>query len=171
MANKSKRRRSTRNAVSRHGLGARVFVRFGRCSWSSRILGIALTMIGCRTLRARRCVKSDRGLSSGQLDGCDGCVRLRGQHSRRPCISSTRSCRAAGRSQPGAAFGPKHQSRVTSGRADAPGHRRYPGFVGGWALSQLWLFWVAPIIGAALAGGAYPLLAGKAPAEQDAARA
>jgi aquaporin Z len=25
-------------------------------------------------------------------------------------------------------------------------------FVGGWALSQLWLFWVAPIIGAALAG-------------------
>jgi aquaporin Z len=25
--------------------------------------------------------------------------------------------------------------------------------VGGWALSQLWLFWVAPILGAALAGG------------------
>ncbi len=25
--------------------------------------------------------------------------------------------------------------------------------VGGWALSQLWLFWVAPIIGAAMAGG------------------
>ena len=25
-------------------------------------------------------------------------------------------------------------------------------FVGGWALSQLWLFWVAPIIGAAVAG-------------------
>lgn len=44
-------------------------------------------------------------------------------------------------------------------------------FVGGWALSQLWLFWVAPIIGAALAGVVYPLLAGKAPAEQDAARA
>ena len=28
-------------------------------------------------------------------------------------------------------------------------------FVGGWALAQLWLFWVAPIIGAALAGIAY----------------
>jgi aquaporin Z len=28
-------------------------------------------------------------------------------------------------------------------------------FVGGWALSQLWLFWVAPIVGAALAGGVY----------------
>ena len=28
-------------------------------------------------------------------------------------------------------------------------------FVGGWALSQLWLFWVAPIVGAALAGFAY----------------
>ncbi len=28
-------------------------------------------------------------------------------------------------------------------------------FVGGWALAQLWLFWVAPIAGAALAGAAY----------------
>jgi aquaporin Z len=28
-------------------------------------------------------------------------------------------------------------------------------FVGGWALAQLWMFWVAPIIGAALAGIAY----------------
>lgn len=28
-------------------------------------------------------------------------------------------------------------------------------FVGGWALAQLWLFWVAPIIGAWLAGKAY----------------
>jgi aquaporin Z len=34
-------------------------------------------------------------------------------------------------------------------------------FVGGWALSQLWLFWVAPIIGAVLAGFIYPLVAGK----------
>ncbi|MCA9101632.1 MAG: aquaporin Z [Pirellulales bacterium] len=29
--------------------------------------------------------------------------------------------------------------------------------VGGWALSQLWLFWVAPMIGAALAGIVYSL--------------
>src|ERR1700740_1545349 len=28
-------------------------------------------------------------------------------------------------------------------------------FVGGWAIEQLWLFWVAPIVGAALAGLAY----------------
>jgi aquaporin Z len=28
-------------------------------------------------------------------------------------------------------------------------------FVGGWALSQLWLFWVAPIVGALLAGALY----------------
>jgi aquaporin Z len=28
-------------------------------------------------------------------------------------------------------------------------------FVGGWAISQLWLFWVAPILGAALAGVTY----------------
>ena len=34
-------------------------------------------------------------------------------------------------------------------------------FVGGWALAQLWLFWVAPIIGAVLAGVVYPLIAGK----------
>ena len=34
-------------------------------------------------------------------------------------------------------------------------------FVGGWALSQLWLFWVAPIIGAALAGFVYNIVAGK----------
>jgi aquaporin Z len=32
-------------------------------------------------------------------------------------------------------------------------------FVGGWALAQLWLFWVAPIFGAYLAGKAYKWLA------------
>jgi aquaporin Z len=32
-------------------------------------------------------------------------------------------------------------------------------FVGGWALAQLWLFWVAPIIGACLAGFTYSWLA------------
>jgi aquaporin Z len=31
-------------------------------------------------------------------------------------------------------------------------------FVGGAALSQLWLFWVAPILGAAIAGIVYPLI-------------
>jgi aquaporin Z len=31
-------------------------------------------------------------------------------------------------------------------------------FVGGWALSQLWLFWVAPIIGAVLAGFVYKII-------------
>jgi aquaporin Z len=30
-------------------------------------------------------------------------------------------------------------------------------FVGGWAIQQLWLFWLAPIVGAALAGLAYAL--------------
>ncbi len=34
-------------------------------------------------------------------------------------------------------------------------------FVGGWALQQLWLFWLAPILGAAIAGIVYPLMAGK----------
>ena len=33
--------------------------------------------------------------------------------------------------------------------------------VGGWAVDQLWLFWVAPIIGAAVAGAAYRGVASK----------
>jgi aquaporin Z len=33
-------------------------------------------------------------------------------------------------------------------------------FVGGWALEQLWLFWVAPLVGAVLGGILYPLIAG-----------
>lgn len=31
-------------------------------------------------------------------------------------------------------------------------------FVGGWAFQQLWLFWVAPLLGAAVAGFAFPRL-------------
>jgi len=31
-------------------------------------------------------------------------------------------------------------------------------FAGGWALGQLWMFWVAPIIGGALGGGIYRAL-------------
>lgn len=34
-------------------------------------------------------------------------------------------------------------------------------FVGGWALAQLWLFWIAPIIGAVPAGFVYKAMAGK----------
>jgi aquaporin Z len=34
-------------------------------------------------------------------------------------------------------------------------------FVGGWAVQQLWLFWLAPIVGAMLAGIVYPALAGE----------
>jgi aquaporin Z len=32
-------------------------------------------------------------------------------------------------------------------------------FAGGWALAQLWMFWIAPIVGAALAGLVYPVVA------------
>jgi aquaporin Z len=35
-------------------------------------------------------------------------------------------------------------------------------FVGGWALEQLWLFWVAPLLGAAIAGLVYPRVFAKA---------
>ncbi len=33
-------------------------------------------------------------------------------------------------------------------------------FAGGWAISQLWMFWIAPILGALLAGFVYSWLAG-----------
>ncbi len=35
-------------------------------------------------------------------------------------------------------------------------------FVGGWAINQLWLFWVGPLIGAILAGFIYPIFFGEA---------
>lgn len=34
-------------------------------------------------------------------------------------------------------------------------------FVGGWALTQLWLFWFAPLVGAWLAGQAYRVVSGE----------
>ncbi|SRR5208282_1071424 len=34
-------------------------------------------------------------------------------------------------------------------------------FVGGWAIAQLWLFWVAPIVGAAVAGVVYSTVFGE----------
>jgi len=47
---------------------------------------------------------------------------------------------------------PVTNTSVNPARSTAPAI-----FVGGWATDQLWLFWVAPIVGAALAGFAYRL--------------
>lgn len=49
---------------------------------------------------------------------------------------------------------PVTNTSVNPARSTAPAL-----FVGGWALAQLWLFWVAPILGAALAGAAHRWLA------------
>jgi aquaporin Z len=43
-----------------------------------------------------------------------------------------------------------------------PARSTGPALFGGWAISQLWLFWVAPLIGAVLAGLIYPALSGEA---------
>jgi aquaporin Z len=45
---------------------------------------------------------------------------------------------------------PVTNTSVNPARSTAPAI-----FVGGWALGQLWLFWVAPIVGAALGGAIY----------------
>ena len=54
---------------------------------------------------------------------------------------------------------PVTNTSVNPARSTAPAL-----FVGGWALSQLWLFWVAPIVGGALAGAVYRWVGGDEPA-------
>ena len=55
---------------------------------------------------------------------------------------------------------PVTNTSVNPARSTAPAL-----FVGGWALQQLWLFWVAPIAGAALAGFVYRWLSPDDPAQ------
>jgi len=52
---------------------------------------------------------------------------------------------------------PVTNTSVNPARSTAPAL-----FVGGAAIEQLWLFWLAPIVGAAIAGVVYPLVAGRA---------
>jgi aquaporin Z len=55
---------------------------------------------------------------------------------------------------------PVTNTSVNPARSTAPAL-----FVGGWALQQLWLFWVAPILGAAIAGFVYRWLSPDEPAQ------
>lgn len=48
----------------------------------------------------------------------------------------------------------KHSSDQHVGQSSTK-HRSPALFVGGWALQQLWLFWVAPLIGGVLGGVIY----------------
>ena len=57
---------------------------------------------------------------------------------------------------------PVTNTSVNPARSTAPAL-----FAGGWALEQLWLFWVAPILGAALAGFTYKWLSPNDPAPTD----
>jgi aquaporin Z len=53
---------------------------------------------------------------------------------------------------------PVTNTSVNPARSTAPAL-----FAGGWAISQLWLFWLAPLIGAVLAGAAYRWVGGPEP--------
>jgi aquaporin Z len=44
-------------------------------------------------------------------------------------------------------------------------------FVGGWALQQLWLFWVAPIVGGVIGGVLYNIVGAEAAPQTEAAKA
>ena len=57
---------------------------------------------------------------------------------------------------------PVTNTSVNPARSTAPAL-----FVGGWAIQQLWLFWVAPIAGAAVAGFVYRWLSPDEPAKVD----
>jgi len=59
---------------------------------------------------------------------------------------------------------PVTNTSVNPARSTAPAL-----FAGGWALEQLWLFWVAPILGAALAGFVYRWLSPDEPKPVDVA--
>ena len=43
----------------------------------------------------------------------------------------------------------------TEGAPDPIGEPTIVGIVGGWAINQLWLFWVAPIVGGSLGAAVY----------------
>jgi aquaporin Z len=53
---------------------------------------------------------------------------------------------------------PVTNTSVNPARSTAPAL-----FAGGWALAQLWLFWVAPLIGAVLAGATWRWLGAEKP--------
>lgn len=59
---------------------------------------------------------------------------------------------------------PVTNTSVNSARSAGPAV-----LVGGWALAQLWMFWVAPLIGAALAGFTYRWFANERESELTAA--
>jgi len=57
-------------------------------------------------------------------------------------------------------------TNVSVNPARSTGPALWVGLVDSWAIGQLWLFWVAPLIGAVLAGVVYPAISGDAEADK-----
>ncbi len=57
-------------------------------------------------------------------------------------------------------------TNVSVNPARSTGPALWVGLVDSWAIGQLWLFWVAPLIGAVLAGVVYPAISGGAEASK-----
>ena len=111
---------------------------------------------------ARRLFPDGRPHRRGRAD-----VLLPAHHPRRDRRAGRRASRRSPSAWPDADPPDRHPGHEPLGE---PGAEHRPGmFVGGWALAQLWLFWLAPLGGAVAAGAVYRVLAEEMPRSKAAA--